>query len=39
MIDVRREMTVTHQAQLLGVSRAGVYYRPRPMSERDLKLM
>ena len=39
MIDGDREVTVKRQAQLLGVSRASVYYRPRPVSERDLKLM
>jgi putative transposase len=30
---------VKRQAELLDVSRASVYYRPRPVSERDLKLM
>jgi putative transposase len=30
---------VTHQAELLDLSRSSVYYRPRPMSERDLALM
>ena len=39
MIDGDREVTVKRQAQLLDVSRASVYYRPRPVSERDLKLM
>ena len=39
MIDGDRELTVSRQAQLLAVSRASVYYRPRPVSERDLKLM
>ena len=32
-------MTVKRQAELLDLSRANVYYRPRPVSERDLKLM
>lgn len=39
MIDGDRELTVRRQAQLLAVSRASVYYRPRPVSERDLALM
>lgn len=39
MIAGDRKLTVRRQAQLLAVSRASVYYRPRPVSERDLKLM
>lgn len=39
MIDGDRELTVRRQAQLLAMSRASVYYRPRPVSERDLMLM
>lgn len=39
MIDGDREVTVKRQAQLLDVSRASVYYRSRPVPERDLKLM
>jgi putative transposase len=39
MIDGDRGLTVGRQAQLLAVSRASVYYRPRPVSERDLGLM
>lgn len=39
MISGDRELTVSRQAQLLDVSRAREYYRPRPVSERDLKLM
>jgi putative transposase len=30
---------VKRQVQLLGLSRSSVYYRPRPISARDLKLM
>jgi putative transposase len=30
---------VTHQAELLDLSRSSVYYSPRPVSERDLALM
>jgi len=39
MIDRDRKPTVTRQAQLLDVSRSSVYYRPRPVSKRDLLLM
>ena len=39
MIDGDGELSVKRQAELLEVSRASVYYRPRPVTERDLKLM
>ncbi|MGP0083452.1 MAG: IS3 family transposase [Steroidobacteraceae bacterium] len=39
MIDGDGELSVKRQAELLDVSRASVYYRPRPVSARDLKLM
>jgi putative transposase len=39
MIDRGAEVTVKRQAQLLALSRASVYYRPREVSERDLLLM
>ena len=39
MIDRGGEVTVSRQAQLLGLSRASVYYRARPVSAADLKLM
>jgi putative transposase len=39
MIDRGSELPVKRQAQLLDLSRSSVYYRPRPVSERDLKLM
>ncbi len=39
MIERGAEVTVKHQAELLGLSRASVYYQPRPVSERDLLLM
>jgi putative transposase len=38
MIDPRHEVSITRQAQLLGISRAAVYYEPRPVSEADLAL-
>ena len=34
-----RKLTVKRQAELLDLSRSSVYYTPRPISERDLKLM
>lgn len=39
MIDRTHELSLTRQADLLGLSRGSVYYRPRPVSEADLKLM
>jgi putative transposase len=39
MIDRGSEMSVKRQAELLDVSRASAYYRPRPISAQDLKLM
>ena len=39
MIERGTKMTVKRQVQLLDLSRASVYYRPRPVSERDLLLM
>jgi putative transposase len=39
MIDGGGELSVKRQAELLEVSRASVYYRPRPVSARDLRLM
>jgi putative transposase len=39
MIERDSELSVTRQAELLEVSRASVYYRPRPVSAQDLQLM
>jgi len=39
MIDRNERVSVTRQAQLLGISRGSVYYMPRPMSDADLALM
>lgn len=39
MIERGDKVTVKRQAQLLGLSRASVYYRPRSVPEGDLKLM
>ena len=39
MIDRDHELPITRQAELLEVSRASVYYLPRPTSEADLALM
>ena len=39
MIDRRHPLSVTRQARLLGLSRASVYYAPRPVPARDLVLM
>jgi putative transposase len=39
MIDRNHELPITRQAELLEVSRAAVYYLPRPTSKSDLALM
>jgi len=39
MIERGAVVTVKRQAELLDLSRSSVYYRPRPVSERDLLLM
>jgi putative transposase len=39
MIDRGSDLTVRRQAQLVGLSRSSVYYRPRAVPERDLGLM
>jgi putative transposase len=39
MIERGSQVPVKRQAELLGLSRSSVYYRPRAVSERDLGLM
>jgi putative transposase len=39
MIDRTHHLSITRQAELLGISRGSVYYLPRPVSEADLALM
>jgi putative transposase len=39
MIDRGAQVTVKRQAELLDLSRSSVYYTPRSLSERDLRLM
>lgn len=39
MIDRAHTLSITRQAEALGISRGSVYYRPRPVSDADLKLM
>jgi putative transposase len=39
MIDRTAKLSVGHQAKVLGISRGSVYYKPRPVSDADLKLM
>ena len=39
MIDRDHALPVTQQARLVGISRSSAYYRPRAVSEADLKLM
>ncbi len=39
MIDRDHDLPVSRQAKALGVSRSAVYYKPRPTSAADLKIM
>ena len=39
MIDRTHPLSITRQAELVGISRGTVYYQPKPVSEADLKLM
>jgi transposase InsO family protein len=39
MIDRTARLSVGRQAKVLGISRGSVYYKPRPVSDADLKLM
>jgi putative transposase len=39
MIDQESQLSITRQAELVGISHASVYYRPRPVSANDLALM
>lgn len=39
MIDRNHELSVSRQAELLGISRGSVYYEPEPISEADHRLM
>jgi putative transposase len=39
MIDRNHDLSITSQAELLGISRGTVYYLPKPVSEADLALM
>jgi len=39
MIDRKHKLPLTHQAKALGISRGSIYYKPRPVSDADLKLM
>ncbi len=39
MIDRSHDLSITRQAELLGMSRGMVYYLPRPVSDADLALM
>lgn len=39
MIDRDHGLPLVRQAMLVGLSRGSIYYEPRPLSERALKLM
>ena len=38
MIDPKHAVSISRQAELLSISRAAVYYVPRPVSEGDLSI-
>ena len=39
MIDREHALAISKQAEVLNIGRGSVYYQPRPVAERDLKLM
>ena len=39
MIRRAHALPLTHQARLLKLSRSSIYYKSKPVSERDLRLM
>ncbi len=39
MIDREHDLSIRRQAEVLNISRGGVYYLPRPVSPEDLRLM
>ena len=39
MIDREHDLPISRQAEALGVSRGAVYYKPRPTSAEDLRIM
>ena len=39
MIDRGHDLPISRQAEALGVSRGAVYYKPRPTSTEDLRIM
>jgi putative transposase len=39
MIDRTHQLPIARQAKTLGISRGAVYYKPRPISAEDLKIM
>ena len=39
MINREHKLPLIHQAKALGMSRSSLYYKPRPVSDADLKLM
>jgi putative transposase len=39
MIDKEHALPVTKQCEILDLTRSSIFYKPVPISERDLKLM
>jgi len=39
MIDRENKLSIVQQCQIVGISRTSMYYEPKPISSRDIKLM
>ena len=39
MINRTHTLSITRQAQMVGISRGSVYYTPKPVSDKDLSMM
>ena len=39
MIDRNHDLPIARQAKALNISRSAVYYKPRPVSTEDMKIM
>ena len=39
MINPHHQLSLTRQAKLLNISRSSLYYKPRPISEKDQAVM
>ncbi len=39
MIDRNAKLSLSRKAEVLGISRSSIYYKPQPVADADLKLM